>query len=328
MIPLELLHAVRDRYPDAWRLFDSLLAKRESLMEWPPYVHCPMAGAVAIIDQHGGSREDIALLSALAAWRPTQGIYRFDPDLGAAIDATDVDRELPADVLRALPEWCVWIELEGHRVGGLEAYGYFAHLEWDAHDGHEELRLLIALQGKLLQPVAIHLGGTLLDGIDRWIDESLAQQALARGFAHDPTTRKAREAMAASLAPLVSRVLYLCSETPDLEDPKARGRLPKRAALKHRKKGRAPILLAAQRPAIWHTGYRIGAALREARELAGESSDERQGPTPHVRRAHWHTHWIGPLKSPERRRVLRWHAPTLVGFKVGEELSPTVRRVR
>src|SRR5690606_34247547 len=98
------------------------------------------------------------------------------------------------------------------------------------------------------------------------------------------TQRHARE-----LAPLVARVLYLCSEAPDLLDPRHPGRAPERASLKHRKKGRDPIVPAAQIPTPWEVGYRIGAALRRAQEAAERNEgrvvpDGRKAPIPHVRR--------------------------------------------
>lgn len=90
---------------------------------------------------------------------------------------------------------------------------------------------------------------------------------------------------------------------------------------------------AAQLPTAWEVGYRIGAALRRAQEAAERNEgrvlpDGRKAPIPHVRRAHWHLHWVGAHGSPERRRSLRWHAPTLVGLEDLDELVPTVRTVK
>ena len=75
---------------------------------------------------------DVARLAALGAWRVTQGIYRFDPDLYLAIIETSVDGDLPHDVLYRMPEWCVYVETPGMLWLGVQLHGFFAHLESDA----------------------------------------------------------------------------------------------------------------------------------------------------------------------------------------------------
>lgn len=51
-----------------------------------------------------------ALLGALVAWRPTKGIYRFHPELYESLIETDLEGDVPADVLLRLPGWAVYIE--------------------------------------------------------------------------------------------------------------------------------------------------------------------------------------------------------------------------
>lgn len=65
--------------------------------------------------------------------------------------------------------------------------------------------------------------------------------------------------------------------------------------------------------AEWHdVGCRIGADLRAYSRSA--SRGEHNGGTvrPHMRRAHWHHFWTGP-RNGERKLVLRWLSPTMVG---------------
>ena len=74
-------------------------------------------------------------------------------------------------------------------------------------------------------------------------------------------------------------------------------------------------------------GYRIGSALRRVYrkyDTPSESSGKfRSSPRPHIRRAHWHSYWIGP-KDGERKVILKWLPPVLVG---GEQVIPTIRMV-
>ena len=85
----------------------------------------------------------MARLGALAAWRPTQGIYRFDSSLYNAVIDTPLTGDLPCEILHRMPEWCVYVETPGLRWLGAGLYGFFAHMEWDAGTGREELRLLL-----------------------------------------------------------------------------------------------------------------------------------------------------------------------------------------
>ena len=66
---------------------------------------------------------DGPVIAALASWRPTQGIYRFDADLLEAVWQTPLASpstssstsagKLPTELLYHLPEWCPYIETPG-----------------------------------------------------------------------------------------------------------------------------------------------------------------------------------------------------------------------
>ena len=78
----------------------------------------------------------IGIVGALAAWRATQGVYRFDPTIFDAVWDTPLTGELPTALLYRLPEWCCYVPVEPARilVPGLQALqGFFVHLEWDAN---------------------------------------------------------------------------------------------------------------------------------------------------------------------------------------------------
>jgi hypothetical protein len=84
----------------------------------------------------------VAAISALAPWRLTQGVYRFDPDLRAALLDTGTE-DVPSDMFYRLPEWSVYLELDGYRIGNVVLDGFFAHLEFDTNARKTELRLLL-----------------------------------------------------------------------------------------------------------------------------------------------------------------------------------------
>jgi hypothetical protein len=316
------------RYPGIWKAVDTFRASRgRDLPEWPAWCYLPLAGAHAIASAGRstplapGEAAWVGRVGALAAWRSTQGIYRYDPELLEGLWTTPLSGELPVELFFRLPEWCVYLELGG-RAGFQGAY---THLEWDANDGRCELRLLLDPGGGVedLLPVPLHLvpGGSLYDATQAALAET-ARQARRLGLPSLGTSFPMDEA----LSPLVSLLLYLCSEEPDVRDGAGSQRLPRRPNPIRTKKGLR--LFPPDEPTVWETGFRLGAALRRA--ASGEWSEgavaERAGPRPHIRRAHWHSYWTGTKDA--RKLSLRWLPPIPVGLEDMEKLRPTVRRVR
>ena len=331
--PLQHLHDLNTRYPGVWKDFEGMRERRDvGLPEWPEWCYVPMAGAYAVVSGGGEKRigpgelsrvQDVASLAALAAWRMTKGVYRFDADILAALWDTPLTGELPSELLLRLPEWCVYVEAP-RTVMGAPLYGFYAHVEQDANDGRRELRLLLDYEDGL-SPLPIHLVGTLEQGLKQMTYEAelqAAQQgqdvnALRAQFGHDEAQNLR---WAEQVAPLVSLLLYLCSERPDIAGKGAPGNPePKRV------KG-GPRLFAAPGVKTWDVAYRLGAAFRRAGGELGQATGE-GGRTvrAHVRKAHWHTFLSGP-RAGLRQRALRWLPPTPVAFG-DEDVPAVIRRV-
>ena len=186
--PREILAAVGRVYPTLWPAVDRLRAMRAAdFPEWPDWWFLPMQGAYAILSGGGDRRvplehiHHVGIVAALAAWRVTQGVYRFDATVAEAVAATPLEGELPIELLYRLPEWCVYIETPGRIWEGRTLHGFWAHLEWEDGGGADELRLVfdtaeapgLALDPvRGLVPVPLILGeGSLADALD-WLAES------------------------------------------------------------------------------------------------------------------------------------------------------------
>ena len=168
--------------------------------------------------------------------------------------------------------------------------GFFAALD-DTADGFE----------LLLQPfVGDSPLGTAFIKLDRPLGENGNSNGLVWG----------------SLAFLV---MYLCSEEPDIA---AR---PSRLNVARVRSGKLPL-----HPTEHRVGFRIGAEFRKARDEAargsGSGADGRPL-IPHVRRAHWHSFWVGAHDSPQRRKVVKWLPPIPVNVRDADDLIPVVRNV-
>lgn len=353
--PRDLLQATGGKHPGAWGQADSLRADRGNagMPTWPDWCYLPIAGWIAIASQGRQytlehSRE-ASTLAAVGAWRLTQGIYRFDPELYAQLVDTSITGDIPADVLYRLPEWCIYIEMPQlvRDESGAHYYardvshetapepdaihGFFAHLEHDVNTGATELRLLLDSDGGL-QPIALHLGSwSLAESVDRF-SAVATRNALDAGLAVAPITQDMRVALAETAKPCLSLLLYLCSQNAEIGDG---SRAPANPLPKRTKRGWR--IFGAERVTTWDVGVRLGAALRRAYSAAAEAGDgTHAGPRGHIRRAHWHGFRSGAMKTPAgdpipaelRRFDVRWLPPIPVNLDDPDNLPATIRTVK
>jgi hypothetical protein len=275
------------------------------------------------------------MIVPLATWRVTQGIYRIDSEVAEAIWNTPIAGQLPAELLFHMPEWCVYIETPGRSLStGKRLEGFFAHLNM-ASATVPELHLLLDDPAGVLHSIGIPLSASTLEEACRiasigrtnyehkicWSNGNASMMGEVRMAAAAPPDA------AANLSPLISTLLYICSESADFRDKAGIRNAPGRPSQVQTRKG--PRVFPPDNPTIWETGYRLGAALRCAvRTETGRAGTSHSSPMPHIRRAHWHSFWLGRRDSAaERRLAVRWLPPIPIGLSAPEELIPAVRRV-
>lgn len=338
-------------YPGIWRIVDEVRQTRiRNDPAWPDYVFLPFMTAGTVLArwhaEHQRPVDPITLvgpafvLAGLAAWRATQGIYRYDPALYAPLVETPVTGDIPGELLRRLPEWCVYVETPGLTaplVEGGEApmLGVWAWLNLGQEDN---LTLMLHVQGTERLPVGhVPLVGTLDEALARV--EADWREAIARGktgnhlsepavdlrvlLANGNLAHSYADPARRALGPLLSLLLYLCSDEPDMDGRPVKP-LPKRTKLGWR-------LFPAEQPRKWNVGERMGAALRlayEQQEAGQREVDPQTGharPRGHIRGAHWHTFRTGEGRLHRR---LRWLPPIRVNLPNISDLPATVRRVQ
>lgn len=330
-------------YPSAWKDAEGFRLNRgnKQLGTWPDWCFVPMAGAAATVHAVTSRAPfpvtpynlgyDTAVLGALIPWRIGQGVYRFDPDLLEELWATPVDGDLPGEVLFQLPEYAVYVEApETAFHGRRRVLGAFAHLEWDVTHKRAELRLLLDLgDTSSFVPLPVHLGGTLEEGLRDAVRYTTTLKV--EGLSGQDLTREQVDVAARFLStvaqPVVSCLLYLCSENAEYAGPRRPApRLPGKL------RGGGQDWRPPAKPTTWSVGERMGAALRRARAASADSSRTGDGTgrpvRGHVRKAHWHTFLTGPRKGEvPQTRVLRWLPPIPVNLDHDDERPVVIHRV-
>jgi hypothetical protein len=336
---LVALRAVAKKYPEAWKLAD--LLRFDEPRNWPDWCYLPVAGWAAIMTHQKPPSlleiSQVSHLAALGAWRVTQGIYRFDAELADALMSTPLGGDMPCDALYHLPEWCIYVETDidaGGFYGAQRIKGFWVHLEYDSNTHGHELRFLLNTDTELV-PLPLHLGPWSLETSIEKARQLMGSNLRLLGMGVEAMSNiPASHDAARVLAPLLSLVLYLCSEGAEIGGGSA---LPRRPA-PIRKKGKLRMF-PPDKPTAWPVGIRIGAAIRAGQKAdSSGASDGLSGVRmrPHVRRAHWHGYRYGAKLNPDGSLIpvaslpykLQWLPPIAVNVDDPDALPAVIHAVK
>ena len=318
--PYRQLLALGADFPGVWDKAESLILRKphpdgREIPTWPEWCLLPMGGWDAILPAADEAAyplivkaTDVAILSAIGSWRYSQGYYAFDADVYAALTSAPLSGDIPCAALYRLPEWCVYIVTPGLAFDGALAHGAYVHLEHDVNRAESELRVLLDCENGFL-PIILHLGQwTVAEGVERMVKHAYRMKQYHEiAVADTPEARdKGVALIKKAIDVILPLVLYLCSDAPEVEDGREPGVSPHRNRPQRTKRGKR--IFVPQRPRIWDVGKPTGDRLRRA--VAEHVT--RHGVHPHIRRAHWHGFWSGPMDG-ERKFSYKWLPPMIVG---------------
>lgn len=323
--PMQYLKELTESYPAMSSWVRTCLQHRgkDRAPDWPDWCFMPTAAWAALIqmrysdsdpvDMKWAVSQGMGVLSAVCIWRYSQGIYRYDTDLLAALADSELSGELPSELFRRLPEWCVYIETPGLTWLDAELHGFWAHVEWDIHNHREELRLVMNTEDGLFTQ-ALHLGKwSIEEALQRTLDSALGNAQNGNLGSFFNMDFLAQFSPLEELKPLISILLYLCSDEPDFDPLRAPQLRPSRPVLKNGKRGQ--YIFTPDKPKVFPVGGNIGSVLRHAieSEVTGRTVKT------HLRRGHWHGFWKGS-RSGVRDFIYHWIAPLVVEGKKQSEV--------
>lgn len=274
----------------------------------------------------------------LSAWRMSKGVYDFEKTLIRYINESqlDTDTALPSRIFTKLPEWCVYIKtprvsLENREEDIFrETDGFFVGPIEDHETGEVELGFLIDFNKEVVnreagdseklleddnypmwQPFGILF--PMLVSLDDALDAAVDHDENDDNKDYEQKDRSEYVEAEFFLNDMVSLVMYLCTDRPDIREDASRP---------HRGSPTNPVENNPPREALtWMVGTKlsetINMAEREAERPKKNGADESErgsgrSPRPHLRRAHYHTYWV--KDGGEEKPVLRWLPPTPVNF--------------
>jgi len=164
---------------------------------------------------------------------------------------------MPAERFRHLPQWCVYIDTTNMNWFGDALHGFWAHLAWDSIREIEVLIFLLDKDGGLEMRVVETGPWSVREGIQRMVDGA-REHCLQNNMSTEELKDDAEE-IATALAPLVSMLLVLCSETAEIEHEHTPGLRPANPQPKKTRHGIKMFPLA--QPTFWRVGKAAGALL-------------------------------------------------------------------
>lgn len=276
----------------------------------------------------------------MALWSRTQGIYRFDKEIYNAILEGEPPKDIPCDLLKRLPEWCVYIETPddfylnrdfGVKTKILGFWTCIVHTKLG-----DVLSIIIdnedvALDSVVLGAFQIELyENNDINNSKKTIDEKI--QELLDGNKHN--NQNNNNQTISILKNMISLLLYLCAD----RELTYKGKIDEPVLPKITKTKKGLKEFANPNSKVWEVGIRLGRFIREARETAYNKSngDGTRTVRPHIRKAHFNTFFSGKKKdefgniipNEQRIRNLKWLPPVFVNANKDFEIDTVIKKVK
>jgi len=269
------------------------------------------AYALRHFEQHHEMTDVMYELQMAEFWRDAgMQVYEFDPDFSESILGEEWVDLLP-DCINNRPHDCFYMKLPCGK--------YNEGTVVNIVDSKNIMGFDISLFPGAESGKGVYIGGDKRFSDDERVVVNTGAEILCLcSFAISKTMELMRDNTPLELYPaqlVANGVAYICSLNADI----AESYVPQKSLRRNNAKRRSM--------AEWHeVGYRIGSELRSYKRAVSATREHKGGTVrPHMRRAHWQHYWTGP-RNGDRKLILRWIRPTMVGF--GSIESATGHKVR
>jgi hypothetical protein len=287
-----------------------LVRKGKELPDWPDNVLLPIEGwfetarVCGIWADKIEDMEEMMWFTSVGTWRYSQGVYRFDRNIYKALVETTLPDTVPLSVFARLPEWCLYLETPGMIVEGTDIYGVYAFLGYDFKFSLLELRITFdgdGFRGSL--PILLSENETIPSAVAKF------------GYEENPSDdmREVHSLIVEAIKPILSLLLYICSDEPEIDDMRNPGLSPSKVYPQKIKGGFK--LFVPNSPRIWDVGKHTGEMIGNAKERRSDSPGEHKWLAPHLRRAHWHGYRTGKGRKTFK---FNWILPIAVNISEDE----------
>lgn len=321
ILPIQLVQEIGKRFPDLWRYADLMRSMNgKELPEWNGNIFLPPAVWIdigkTIFNKKELNADDIffiQLIAAVAAWRPAQDIVCYDPDVYQSLIEMPLDGSLPSQILVQLPAWSVYIDTPSYiELDGERWSGFFAMSGYDAKHALHILRLIYLNEcfGFLIKDIPLGDWGL------KKAFKFLCNQAKVAHHIVSVKLPVSEFNEYSGIRQAINLLIYLCSYGFTDEEGSISKSIcypvPQRVKTGWR-------LFPPDKPHIVTLGVSFGEKIRSSSHSAAINGSH-NGPRPHIRRAHWHSYWIGAKKDPNRKLVPRWLPPIPVAMLEDEQI--------
>lgn len=307
-----------------WRLIDNERYKNKiSPQKWPNWVFIPhdlfakkilksenlsdalyrAVNKTAVDgDLLGGIVTFKSMIEIFGTWRYTKGIYSFNEELFEELLESTLDSAIPTDVLKRLPEWCIYIKFpykvklarEGVPDDEIDSFFYMNSSKIDS--GFKEIvcHFMLLNNGQCNGIMSFSLNE------NESLEECLTR---TRDTYYDIDDEK-EEFMLGFYSRLLNLILFICSKEPEITGEEIPGQFKHK--LTHHKG--YPKIYIPPHAREFKVGEKVGKKLKTFKELM----ETRKIIRPHIRRAHWHGYWIKNKDNKELEFNYKWLAPAFV----------------
>ena len=258
------------------------------------------------------------------AWRMSLSIYTIDNDIFTEMLKATIPTDMPSDVFKMLPDFCVYIEfprllnmreINSHLPPNidLQIKGFWAYLNYPLSGINQtELNICADILPSDDYPDTLSCVSMIIDN-DLTVEQSadlVFEQYKGMSTAQAKIMAEADKLALYAYLPIL---LWLCAEEPDITNMMGEPltieqvRQPK---YQQKKRGQ---FIPPNSPRIYKLGQRLGGKIREFKEeIAQSESDARKTKTirPHIRKGHWHGYWEG--SGQDKHYVPKWLAAIFV----------------